>query len=425
MNNPIYSLILLGLAYAVTGAVAGRIDFFKRQGLGATDRHELCDGLRGLLALGVFFHHVVVSYQYWTGTGWRDPEAFFFAQLGPIPVQLFFALSGFLFWQKLGQSKGPINWMRFYGDRLRRLLPAYAASMAYLILLVFVWSNFRLYEPPLEFLHNLLPWFSFGVYGAEFSNLNLMIHTSKLNAGVFWSLRYEWFFYFSLFFLPWFTRGRRLFPLLVGALIVYVLIRRFVFTDILHSPRFVSSILGFLTYFVSAFGIGMVAAHLKRIFPRTSWGANPVFGTLGTICFLVALLVPMKMSLYLALPISRLLLSLFFFSVIFGNDLFGLLKTQGAKTLGLVSYSLYVWHGLVLYTFCNRVTRFVPLNQFSEAVLWSGALVAMIFVLLVSLLSYRFVEFPFLRKPPKRELLSDEGLESTRLGRSRLKITSA
>jgi peptidoglycan/LPS O-acetylase OafA/YrhL len=391
-------------AYAVAGWFAGRFSFFNRQIHGfAPSRHELCDGLRGLLAMSVLFHHIVVSFYAWTGHGWLDPSTFLFAQLGPIPVHLFFAISGFLFWQKLKLSPGRISWGRFYLDRLRRLAPAYYVSFGYLLFLVFLQSKFRLFEPLPEFFRNAVPWLTFGVYGSEFSNLNLAFQTSLLNAGVFWSLRYEWFFYLSLFFMPWFARGNRIFPLLFGVTALYFFLRYAVFAEVIrqgNAPWFVSTLLGFLTYFVSAFAIGMLAAHFRMHFPSADWGKRPLFAVLGTLSFLFVIGVQLDAAIYVRLPLYCLLLGFFFFTVIFGNDLFGLLRTDGAKIIGLVSYSLYVWHGLVLHTICRIITRLVALDRFAEPVLWAGAAVVLTITLLVSMLSYRFVEFPFLRKAP-------------------------
>src|SRR5882724_11599099 len=55
------------------------------------------DGLRGILAMNIFFHHSLVNYYYLQTGAWLLPPSNFYAQLGPMSVTMFFFVTGFLF----------------------------------------------------------------------------------------------------------------------------------------------------------------------------------------------------------------------------------------------------------------------------------------------------------------------------------------
>ena len=57
------------------------------------------DGLRGYLALGVFFHHFIITY-YWQNTGiWQRSPENFYNNLAELSVSMFFMITGYLFFK--------------------------------------------------------------------------------------------------------------------------------------------------------------------------------------------------------------------------------------------------------------------------------------------------------------------------------------
>ena len=104
-------------------------------------------------------------------------------------------ITGFLFTRKIISNKR-VDWLRLYVSRVMRLSPLYIFSVGVLFLIVFVSSGFTLHESVAKIFISVVKWFAFTVVGAP--DVNLVEHTSKIMAGVTWSLPYEWFFYFSL-----------------------------------------------------------------------------------------------------------------------------------------------------------------------------------------------------------------------------------
>src|SRR5579864_2584871 len=64
------------------------------------NRSRTIDGLRGFLALGVFFAHGSGYYVYMKTGYWGAGPSVFFNQLGSIGVALFFIITSYLFWGK-------------------------------------------------------------------------------------------------------------------------------------------------------------------------------------------------------------------------------------------------------------------------------------------------------------------------------------
>jgi peptidoglycan/LPS O-acetylase OafA/YrhL len=65
------------------------------------------DGLRGLLATGVFFHHCAVHRAYQATGIWARPSSPFYAALGELSVVLFFLITGYLFWRRVLEGRQP------------------------------------------------------------------------------------------------------------------------------------------------------------------------------------------------------------------------------------------------------------------------------------------------------------------------------
>ncbi|MGJ7104041.1 acyltransferase family protein [Morganella morganii] len=71
----------------------------KEQSKNNSNRNLKIDGLRGVLAVSVFFHHTVISY-YWIKNGtWEPIDNIAIMNLGSVSVSLFFMITGYLFYK--------------------------------------------------------------------------------------------------------------------------------------------------------------------------------------------------------------------------------------------------------------------------------------------------------------------------------------
>ena len=129
---PFFAIIFLLILFAAF--VVRRISFYQKVFKDETNgRFESFDGLRGLLALGVFFQHAVTSYFYFQSGIWEIVPIKFYRHLGGEAVILFFIMTSFLFWSKAIAQKGDIDATSLYRSRFFRLVPMYLFTAAIII----------------------------------------------------------------------------------------------------------------------------------------------------------------------------------------------------------------------------------------------------------------------------------------------------
>jgi peptidoglycan/LPS O-acetylase OafA/YrhL len=80
-----------------------------------------------------------------------------------------------------------------------------------------------------------------------------------------------------------------------------------------------------------------------------------------------------------------------------GNTLGGILTNRTARCLGSISYSLYLLHGILFYLTMNTFKASGRLSL-PEVFYWAALVLAAIAATLLSALTYRWIEFPFLSR---------------------------
>ncbi len=397
MLNPIFYFIGMALALAFAHSIAISIPFFRQALSSPATRHRPFEGLRGFLALSVFFHHAYTSLSYWGGKGVPTHSSFYFS-VGKIPVALFFALTGYFFWVRLCETDRVVEWKAFYAKRFWRLAPAYYLSVGILLLFVAWRSNFTLRVPPGRLFAEILPWIAFGFPTLAHPGINL-VPRQILPAGVYWTLMHEWAFLLCLPFFRFFTRGHRVLLLIIGASLLCVLGRRYFATE-LRVPA-VNSFFIFVGNVSWAFGIGIFCAYLRRRNPAVNL-SHSRFASVVILVSTAALFFIDLHSGALSFVVQRTLLTLVFYLIVAGNTVFGALKSRPFRMMGMVSYSFYLLHCTVLAGFAGLYRLAWPTQQLSTGTFW-GIMGATLFVsVIVSALSFRFVELPFL-SPAKGE----------------------
>lgn len=325
------------------------------------------DGLRGIAVAAVVLYHFAPA----TLSG------------GFVGVDVFFVVSGFLIggilWREFSAT-GTVRMGSFLLRRLRRLAPAFFAMaaitsvFAYLVLLPF---EFREYGKSLiasvAYLSNVQFFREAGYFDAG-SETKLLLHT--------WSLSVEEQFYAALPLLMLLFAGRRRLLLqALGLLFLLSLLACVAITPVSPTATFFlfpfrawELLAGVLLAIVSAerrmtgayglapslAGLAAIGAAILLFGPETPfpghWAMLPVF---GTVLLLANIRDPN--------PVNRLL------------------GAQPLVHLGLVSYSLYLWHWPVLTL---AAYRFDGIGGLGQTAGWLAV------ALLLATLSWAFVERP-------------------------------
>ena len=367
-------------------------------------------GLRGIAALFVFVFH----YGHFNpgirldlsvpliGKVLQFPFGFGFAG-----VDLFFVLSGFLLALPFaratlsGSAHQPLT--QYYKRRLLRVFPAYYAQLA-IILIVGAW--FITFKPldGISLLAHLFMFFNIG-----WNPVHPIV-------GLWWTLPVELSFYLLLpFIAPYMRPGRWIFVLLTG-IVLSVLYRQWCADYFASAPSgavflAASHLPGVLPEFLLGASAALLVQWLEfRSIKRPPvWLPDALFLT-GVVLAWVwfwAIMLPnggvfwsghwsmMIAPVAVGLPLSLIVLSLYLGSrigrLLFANPL--------VYFLGLISYSLYLWHFVVLQqagtVFGETYSALHGLPKF----LFSALL-----VVLVSTASYYLFERPFFKLSARRKL---------------------
>ncbi|SDC25240.1 acyltransferase family protein [Paraburkholderia lycopersici] len=367
-TNPVSVIVALLLALATAKVLIRQFGAPDTQGRFAT-----IDGLRGYLALLVFLHHSCIWYFYLRTSAFESPPSNFFANIGRAGVALFFMITGFLFATKIidAKTKG-MDWIRLYVSRFLRLAPLYAFAMALLFISVAAVSGFALIDSPVTLAINALKWIGFTVLGEP--DLNGVESTKLILAGVPWTLAYEWAFYLCL----------PLLSILIGAI-----------------PPFPILAIGFagtlcfikihaLPIFVAPFFSGILVALLvRRIWFRQI--AERRISSLIAIAVVFSALILFPTT-YSRIPL--VLLSVGFALIAGGATLFGTLTNPLSRMLGEMAYSIYLLHGLVLFTLFHFIIGNYNARLLSPVEYWTSISLTTPVLILISFTTFNCIEKP-------------------------------
>ena len=343
-------------------------------------RYETIDGLRGFLALGVFIHHSALWYQFIKTGVWNLVQSNIYNQFGGTSVSFFFMITSFLFVTKLLNSeKGQFNWLIFFKNRIFRLFPMYYAALIVIIIIVMIKSNWQIQSGWYPFLTQIKHWVWFSL--VTIPDINNLKDTFLINAGVTWSLPYEWFFYFSLPLLALLMiKKPKLIYLIIGLAFIFIFYYKrggSVETD----------------YFFISFLGGAIAPFLIKY---TNLKANiytKLKSYLGSLIIIACLILICQFKY--SMNIYCIVLSSIIFTIIaLGNSLFGVLKKPQMRLLGDISYSTYLLHGIILYIAFNFVFSHEKLIHFTD-IEYSFLIFSITpIVVLISYITYSYIEKP-------------------------------
>ena len=377
-------------------------------------------GLRGIAALFVFVFH----YGYFNpgirldlsvpviGKALQFPLGFGFAG-----VDLFFVLSGFLLALPFARAsltrseQQPLA--QYYKRRLLRVFPAYYAQLT-IILIIGAW--FITWQPlsGVSLLAHLFMFFNIG-----WEPVRPMV-------GIWWTLPVELSFYLLLPFIASFMRPARWLVFLLGGILLSILYRLWSADHFAAAPEgavflAASHLPGSLPEFLLGASAALLIQwlDLRSIKRPAVWILDGLFlvgVALATVWFWKVILPHGSIywsghwSMVIAPLALGLPLSLMVFSLYLGSRIGRLLFANPVVYfLGLISYSLYLWHFVVLQqaelVFGPAYTDMQGLPKF---------LFSLSLVVLVSTVSYFVFERPFFRLSARRKPLTQASETGTK-----------
>ncbi|MGJ7543709.1 acyltransferase family protein [Variovorax sp. LT1R16] len=323
-------------------------------------RFKELDGLRGIAVLAVMAQH----YLSWLpATGARH---------GWLGVDLFFVLSGFLITSILIRMRGQDNYfLVFYGRRALRIFPVY-----FLMLAIYLAVSILSGKPGTLALWGQYAFFYTSLFVGQPPELKFaVIAPVHLGLAVLWSLSVE-----ELYYSFWAPIVRYATPRVFALILLAMIVAAPLFRFWLHTPDYPE----FYTFYcrMDALAYGSVVALLMHARQQDidKWKRfDRTFDALAIVVAVAALAlwIPLKgapsnrMIATVGLVLADVGLALLVFSVLrkSGQSSWWLsaLRIQWLRSVGMVSFSLYLIHYPVLYI----ATRWVgawELSRRSEAV---------------------------------------------------------
>jgi peptidoglycan/LPS O-acetylase OafA/YrhL len=339
------------------------------------------DGFRALAAIGVCYIHC------WTSFGNPQMNLFGFdfskiLALGGNGVDLFFVISGFIMYTNYGAKNYSVK--DFLIKRWVRLSPAfYTASIVYISFLYFKTTDFPVFKSAftsLFYLNNVL---------------------SKYNsAGLFWTLSLEWQYYLIFPVFTWVQGLKNFKTAFIAFACIFTIIP---LTIIILSPGDASRLTDQILFRFFEFAFGMLAGKLFYKNNKDRKINILLFFPLLVIVYLGRLLISKNVLEIFATYNSFIkwvgfsVMGFGFAAILYWGLhqkwLSKVFNFTGLSYLGTLSYSFYLWHGLVIQLFAQYFIRYglLPITN-----VFITFICTIILLLPISFISYRYLEKPFL-----------------------------
>lgn len=330
------------------------------------------DGLRAFAVVAVIINHFNND----------------FLPSGYLGVDIFFVISGYVITSSLAgrKSKDFSDFISgFYERRIKRIIPALASFVLVAGLIICFFNpeprfSLRTGFTSLFGLSNLYLLRQSTDYFAHTTSLNVFTHT--------WSLGVEEQFYFIFPFIIWFTgfgrqtnKGSRNLFISISLLVISSLIY-FIY---LHSsdqsaayflmPSRLWEMGSGCLLFLSHQKGGKTIAKLERISPF-----------IVSIAIILVMFLPKSFAVPSTISII-ILTSLLITSLREGKPLFNFFTKKGIVHIGLISYSLYLWHWGI-----------IAISRWTIGIHWWSIPFQIGLIYFLSVFSYKYIETPLRKK---------------------------
>ncbi len=345
------------------------------------------DGLRAIASFGVVWVHVWAFFGNPSGSGSGFGIYNLISVVGN-GVDFFFVISGFCMYLVTKENITAQSFGLFMKKRAVRILPAY--FFALIVYACFIKWN----DPSFQLFFNVSIHFLF---------LNNIVSGNNISAP-FWSLATEWHFYLILPIVIWMAGKVRLLNSLVVISVCCIIVACFMHLGYLPFRWWENQIV--IRFPEFAFGMGIAYFYLNEIkLPRFFGGLGGLllgFAILmfGRVCNFQGFLQLTGEFSFLARalfqPILCLGFSIILYNVINHDTLLSrMLSSRPMIYLGRISFSVYLWHSLVIILLESLLVN-LPFGALNVLV---GFLLVSLPTLFIAHFSYKYLEaFYFKRK---------------------------
>jgi peptidoglycan/LPS O-acetylase OafA/YrhL len=339
--------------------------------------NPLIDGLRAISIISVILFHAKFEI---------NGNIIF--KSGFLGVDIFFVISGYLITSiilKEYNLKKKFNFFNFYEKRARRLLPA----LLFITLVFFPFAFFGMFPSQFtEFLYSIISSIFFysnfyfhyieQLYQAESGLSKPYLHT--------WSLAVEEQFYliFPFFFIILIKFFKR--RLILITLIIFILSLIFASWASLNHPSFNFYFLPTRAWEMLS---GTLVALIEKKYKKKKYNFNNnIFPKIGFLLIILSFLFFDEKTRHPSLNTFALILGVCFV-IFYSNNkdrLTNFLSNKYFVFIGLISYSLYLWHYPIFSL--SRINNFDQGN-------FIRLLIVIVLIFILSIFTYKFIELPF------------------------------
>ncbi len=379
------------------------------------------NGLRFFAATAVIFHHIE-QYKLWASNdGHFYTSAFtgcgllstFIQALGHKAVSFFFVLSGFLITYLLlaeTAKTGTVNLRKFYVRRILRIWPVYylVIGIAFFVIPHF----FDVGGNGAHLLQNKF-WLWFGLSLIMLPNLTRYNSVEIVGGSQTWSVGVEEQFYLIW---PWLVRTfrkrfvRMLLILIVGKLFISVTMAAV--TDHLPAGTLHTVCNKFVLYWnlfkIEQMAVGALGAfylyHKKPVVLQFFY--HPIT-TVATLVLFVSLFVT-DLEYAGSTLFEGLIFLLFIVNVSTNNKFPIQLRQSVFTTLGNISYGIYMYHTIIIAILINLLQK-TMIDDMPLAFDIALYTLSVTLTILISYLSYKYFETPFLKFKEKFMVVKSSG----------------
>jgi peptidoglycan/LPS O-acetylase OafA/YrhL len=307
---------------------------------------------------------------------------------GYLGVDIFFVISGYVITSSLADRSNESFldvFLGFYSRRIKRLVPTLVLCVVITSILICLFDP----GPRISLLTGITSLFGFSNLFLLAQATNYFANSAELNVFIqTWSLGVEEQFYFLFPFLVWFVGFGRQAPMgsrslirIVGALAVASFVA-FIWLSGINQPA---------AYYLMPTRLWELGAGCLLFLGLNGFGShlsNLLFKVTPTavICIIVAtLFIPQQFSVQATISVV-LFTALLIASMRPQTLAYDFLTTAPVVYIGLISYSLYLWHWTV-----------ISLSRWTIGIHWWSAPIQIGLMLLLAIGSYHFVEKPLRR----------------------------